>query len=197
MKFLSRQEVFRRMRNLGHAAFKNDQKNYNINVIGIRSKTAKLDDYGCQLLVAWKFNGVWSERSWPITTYPGSHYLIHKLLNSRGAAILVPGQYKGVYSVRKHNGRYDAFCQTYGPVKVFRDGNRDRVFDMDPETIMRGHFGINIHRSALSGCTYRVNKHGAGCQVFKCAPDFKEFMDIVKKSRGNFGNKFTYTLIEA
>ena len=40
-----------------------------------------------------------------------------------------------------------------------------------------------------------VNSYSAGCQVFKNASDFKDFMKLVNKSADKFGNSFTYTLI--
>lgn len=184
------------MKEKGHAIFENDARPYNLNIIGIRGKNLELDKFGDQLLVSYKYKGEWIDHSFKITTAPGSYYLINKLLNSKGAAILAPGQYRGIYGIRKHNGKYDALCQTWGPVKVFRDGNRDRKFDLNPEKTFWGNYGINIHRSVLSGCAMKVGSHSAGCQVFSCASDFNFFMSLCVKSRNNFGNKFTYTLVD-
>lgn len=196
MKFLTREQVFEKMRAKGHAIFENDSRNYNLNIIGIRSKTAKLDEFGCQLMLAWKYNGKWYDKSYSITTYPGKRYLVEKLLNPAGCAILAPGQYRGVYGVRLHRGEHLALCQTWGDVKVFRDKNRDSVFDKDPKTIMTGSFGINIHNSRDNQRTIRVGAHSAGCNVFADDGEFAEFMQIVNFSKDIHGNKFTYTLID-
>lgn len=195
MKFLTREQVFDRMRHEGHSIFEADSRNFNLNIIGIRSKTAKLDQFACQLMVAYKYNGKWIDYSYHITTYPGRRYLIQKLLNPAGCAILVPGQYKGVYKVRLHNNKYKALCQEYGPVKVFRDRNRDEKFDVSIHTIMEGMFGINLHNSPDNQVTTRVGAHSAGCQVFASDKEFHLFMGILYKSIEVFGNKFTYTLI--
>ena len=196
MKQLTREQVFERVLSNGHEIFENDSRNYNLNIIGIRSKTAKLDEFGCQLMVAWKFKGQWYDASWSITTYPGKRYLIEKLLNPAGCAILVPGQYRGVYKIRLHNNKYLALCQEYGPVKVFRDKNKDTKFDKDRHTIMTGMFGINIHNSPDNARTIRVGSHSASCQVFADDRDFEAFMNIVKQSAQIYGNKFTYTLVD-
>ncbi len=196
MKFLTREQVFERMRSKGHAIFENDSRNYNLNIIGIRSKTAKLDEFGCQLMLAWKYNGEWFDKSYSITTYPGKRYLMERLLNPAGCAILVPGQYRNVYGIRLHRGEYLALCQTWGDVNIFRDGNKDTKFDKDVHTIKTGSFGINIHNSRDNQRTIRVGSHSAGCQVFADDKEFYEFMEIVTASRNNFGNKFTYTLID-
>lgn len=196
MNFLSRQQVFAEVEKQEHVIFTNDSKNYNLNVIAIRSKEAKVDKFGCQLMLAWKYKGKWFTRNYKITTYPGSYYLTQRLLNSAGTAILHPGQYRGVYGIRKHNNKYEAMCQTWGPVKVFRDGNRDMKFDLLPSRTFWGNYGINIHRSVMNGCTHKVGSHSAGCLVFSCAIDFNDFMKIIKASRESFGNKFTLTLID-
>lgn len=196
MKFLTREQVFERMLNKGHAIFENDSRNHNLNIIGIRSRTAKLDEFGCQLMVCWRYLGKWHVRSYAITTFPGRHYMIQKLLNPKGCAILVPGQYRGVYAIRLHNNQYQALCQTHGNVRVYRDGDRDDQFDLDPNTIMEGKFGINIHDSRDNQTTTRVGMYSAGCQVFSDDKDFKEFMKLVNFAAENYGNKFTYTLID-
>ena len=196
MRFLTREQVLERMWNKGHAVFENDSRNYNLNIIGIRSKTAKVDEFGCQLMVTWKYNGQWNERSFRITTYPGRYYLIQKLLNPKGCAILAPDQYRGVYAIRLHNNKYSALCQTHGPVRVYRDCDKDSQFDLDRKSIMVGHFGINIHNSPDKQTTTRVGAHSAGCQVFSDDREFSEFMDLVYKSAEEFSNKFTYTLID-
>ncbi len=195
MKFLTREQVFERMRHEGHAIFETDSRNYNLNIIGIRSKTAKLDEFGCQLMVTWKYKGGWYTHSYRITTYPGRYYMMQKLLNPAGCAILVPGQYRGVYAVRLHNNKYKALCQTHGDVRVFRDRDKDSQFDLNVHTIMKGSFGINIHNSQDNMTTTRVGAHSAGCQVFSDDKEFYEFMTLLHLSLENFPNKFTYTLI--
>ncbi len=87
-------------------------------------------------------------------------------------------------------------CQALGQaknVKVYRDANKDLKFD---ETkIDEGVFGINIHKAGADS-TY-VENWSEGCQVFKRAKDFEEFMAICRKARDIHGNSFTYTLIES
>ncbi len=183
------------MRQKGHIIFENDSRNHNLNIIGIRSKTAKVDEFGCQLLVAWKYRGQWFSRSYAITTYPGKTYLVQRLLNPKGCAILVEGQYLNSYKIDLHRGEYHALCQRLGPVKVFRDKNKDYVFDKNTATIMTGMFGINIHNSRDGQRTLRVGSHSAGCQVFSDDKDFADFMRLVEFAANNFGNHFTYTLI--
>src|SRR5690606_30585725 len=89
MKHLTRDQVFKIMKKNGHVIFENDSREHNLNIIGVRSKTAKIDEFGDQLLVDWKYQDVWHNRSYTITTYPGSHYLLTILLIPMVAAILV------------------------------------------------------------------------------------------------------------
>jgi hypothetical protein len=108
-------------------------------------------------------------------------------------ARLVPNQYRGVYAVSMHQGKYQALCQRLGDVTVWRDKNRDMDFD----EIIRdtGMFGINIHKAGTVSSF--VENWSEGCQVFKRVKDFNEFMVIVNKAKDIHGNHFTYTLIES
>jgi len=115
-------------------------------------------------------------------------------LNVSGTAILVPGQYRGVYKIGKHRGQYEALVQLGGRVKVYRDRNKDEVLDMNPDTADEGYFGINIHKAGTQST--EVNKWSAGCQVFANEYDFRQFMNLVKRSAELWGETFTYTLVD-
>ena len=80
-------------------------------------------------------------------------------------------------------------------VRVYRDANLNHEHDRDAGTIDEGMCGSNLHRSRSTGEAELVNAYSAGCQVFKNATDFKDFMELMKRSEKRFGNSFTYTLI--
>jgi len=194
--------LVRALQKLGHKVFLNGTRPFNLNIVGERNtKNPTLDKFGCRIHVFWKWNGQWHLRSWAATTYPGSRYLVETLLNPKGAAILAEGQYKDTYAMDLHGGRYRALCQRLGSVVVYRDGNRDRKFDLNPSTRMTGMYGINVHApiTVKAGMkTYIANKvyaASAGCQVFQRLQDFLEFRDLCDKAEKEWGNKFTYTLI--
>jgi hypothetical protein len=137
-------------------------------------------------------NGVWQFNEWKNTTEPGKKG-VQQYHNVNGVARLVPGQYRGVYSIDKHQGKYEALCQRLGAVKVFRDTNKDLVYDeANTDT---GMFGINIHKAGQDSTW--VENWSEGCQVFKRVKDFDAFMKICKKAAKIHGNHFTYTLIES
>lgn len=169
---------------------------YNLNIIGVRNNTRnvitnKFDD--CLVLDYNDENGH-QRKIYTITTEPGLSSM-KSFTNLKGTAILVPGQYKGVYKIDLHNKKYKALCQRNGPVKVYRDGNRNDIYDLVPSTIETGYFGINIHRANECWIRNTVDNYSAGCQVFNDPKEFKEFMNICKKAAEIYGNKFTYTLI--
>jgi len=166
--------------------------NYNLNIVGIRSAARYAGEFDDLLVVMHREQGRWVEYTYPITTDPGVYWL-HNPSRVDGTAILVPGQYRGVYAIDKHRGRYDALCQRHGAVRVYRDDNRDSIIDMLPDTTQEGWYGINIHKSGLDSVD--VGKWSAGCQVFKRSSDFNEFMTLCQKSAAIYGNRFTYTLI--
>lgn len=169
-------------------------KDYDVNIIGVRNLnfgrkvTNRFDDW---LTISYKINGEWKLHVWPITTDPGTKS-VKEFRNPNGVARLIPNQYRSSYIIRKHQGKYDAVCQDK-PVKVWRDKNKDNTFD--EVIVQEGIFGINIHKSNPRTESQFVENWSAGCQVFKRAKDFKEFMEICEKARKIHGNRFTYTLL--
>lgn len=169
---------------------------YNLNIIGIRSNqdnkiTNKYDDY---LVVIYDTDNGAKRNIYNITTEPGLK-LMEYPSNVKGTAILAPGQYRGAYKIDKHRGKYDALCQRNKPVKVYRDNNRNKVYDYNPDTLDIGMFGINIHRSNEFWTRATIDNYSAGCQVFNDPKEFSSFMTVVKKAAEIWGNCFTYTLI--
>lgn len=196
MKPPSVKQVEEAVRGHGYAWFDNG-KPYNLNIVGIRNQgaDAKVNQFDDLIMAAWLDGRDWVRYALPATTDPGLYWL-RRLINPKGCAILVPGQYRGTYRIDYHRGAYKALCQRGGPVKVYRDKNRNDIVDLDPKTVDVGWFGINIHRANPSGVTEMVNRWSAGCQVIADANDFASFMRVCERARGIYGNSFTYTLIE-
>ena len=170
---------------------------YNLNIIAIRKDNNKIitNKYDDVLAVIYRDKTGLKTRYYNITTEPGDYYMRKKLGNPKGTAILVPGQYRGCWKLGKHKGEYEALVQAK-PVKVYRDGNKDNVYDMYPQTINEGLFGINIHRSNQGFTRDTIDMYSAGCQVFADPNDFNEFIELCKKQSSLYGNSFTYTLID-
>ena len=193
----TREQVETAVKAKGHTWFEST-KDYDVNIVGIRNSatnnqvTNKFDDW---MTVSYKVDGVWQFHIWQCTTDPGVKYTREKLLSSLGVARLVPNQYRGIYQIGLHQGKYSALVQRGGPVKVWRDANKDGIYDETKTE--EGLFGINIHRSSPTGISTQVDGWSAGCQVFANINNFTQFMRIMEKARETFGNKFTYTLIES
>lgn len=173
-----------------------DEGKYNLNIGGIRVEvdTNVYDDF---IFVAYRDeDGIAKLKTWEATTDPGQYWLKHPM-NSKGTAILVPGQYRGSHAIGKHRGKYEALVQV-GAVKVYRDNDKDTEHDVNPDEVSneKGYFGINIHRSNAYKTSNYVDKWSAGCQVFADPDDFEEFLKVARKGKKEWGNKFTYTLLE-
>jgi hypothetical protein len=171
-------------------------KDYDVNIIGVRNSapskkvTNVFDD--C-LTLSYKIDGQWKFHCWPITTDPGRKAML-EYKNPNGVARVVPGQYRGMWAIGLHQGKYEAMRQVK-PVKVYRDKNKDMTYD---ETVIQeGLFGINGHRSNPKTESEYVENWSEGCQVFKRLKDFNEFMALIRKAKDIHGNSFTYTLIES
>ena len=176
----------------GHLFF-DGERPYNVNIVGVRNSKGRPNKFDDILLVIYRdAHKRWLVDSYQLTTDPG-FYWMKKPMNVDGTAILCPGQYRGVYRISKHRGKYDALCQRGGDVTVWRDSNRDLEHDMLDETKDTGRFGINIHKGGRNSS--RVEKYSAGCQVFKNDSDFKEFMITMYAAKKHFGNSFTYSLL--
>lgn len=177
---------------LGHAVFESGQ--YNVNIIGVRSSEHQANRFDDVIYCVYKDEkDEWVEKSWPCTTEPGKYWLENPT-NVNGTAVLVPGQYRGVWRIDRHQGKYDALCQRNGPVKTYRDSNKDDIIDLDVESITEGYYGINIHKAGKAST--QIDRWSAGCQVFANSSDFAEFMGICYKAREAWGNSFSYTLID-
>jgi hypothetical protein len=192
----TRQQIEDAVKSKGYAWFDSD-KDFDVNIVGIRNSatgdrlTNKFDDW---MTVSFKVKGVWQYHIWQCTTDPGVTHTVQKLLNSKGVARVVPGQYRGSHQIGLHQGKYSALVQRT-PILVYRDANQDYKYDTGK--MEEGMFGINIHRSSATGTSAIVDGWSAGCQVFANINDYSKFMTIMNKSREMFGNKFTYTLIES
>jgi len=165
--------------------------NYNLNTVGYRTLDRTVNTFNDYLFCTYFYENTVFFHTWKITTDPGLYWLMNPMKVS-GTAILAPGQYRSVYSLDKHRGKYYALCQRNGSVKVFRDANKDII--MDYENSETGLFGINIHKAGW--WSKYVGKWSAGCQVFQRSRDFRYFIYIVRKAIEVWGNKFTYTLLE-
>ena len=192
----SREKIESAVKSKGYVYFEDaTNKSFDVNIIGVRNSstgnkvTNVFDD---TLTLSYKDEkGVWQYHEWMNTTEPGKKGVM-EYHNVNGVARLVEGQYRGSYALGLHQGKYEALRQAK-PVKVYRDKNKDLIFD---ETkIDEGIFGINIHKAGKDSTW--VENWSEGCQVFKRVKDFDEFMKICKKAKKIHGNSFTYTLIES
>ncbi len=174
-----------------------DNQGFDVNIVGIRNSstgkavTNKFDDW---MSVSYKENGEWKFHIWPCTTDPGTK-AVKEFHNPNGVARLIPDQYRGVWKIDLHQGKYKALCQRLGDVKVWRDKNKDMLFE--EVTVQKGVFGINIHRSNPKTESEYVENWSEGCQVFKRVKEFNEFMTICEKASQIHGNSFSYTLLES
>lgn len=195
----TKEQIENTVKNKGYKWFEDiSNKSYDVNIVGIRNNseliadkiTNVFDDY---LTISFKDEkGNWQFYCWMSTCDPGKKGAL-QFHNKNGVARLVPGQYRGVWMIDKHQGKYDALCQRAGNVTVYRDANKDMVFQENVTDT--GMFGINIHKSGQDSTW--VENWSEGCTVFKKSKDFDQFMSICKKAAKIHGNKFSYTLLES
>ena len=132
----TREQIKAALESKGYKWFNDDaNKTYDVNIVGIRnSSTGKkvtnvFDDF---LTISFKDeNGNWQYFEWSATTDPGKKSMLewNKMGIKGGCARLVPGQYRSTWIIDKHQGKYEALCQRNGNVTVWRDANKDLVFE--------------------------------------------------------------------
>jgi hypothetical protein len=195
----TREQIEKAVKNKGYKWFEDDSnKTYDVNIIGVRNNAPSIADkvtnvFDDHLTVSYKDeSGNWQYFCWAGTCDPGKKGVM-EFHNNKGVARLVPGQYRGVWMIDKHQGKYEALCQRKGNVTVWRDANRDMIYE--EKVTDTGMFGINIHKAGQDSMW--VENWSEGCQVFKRVKDFDQFMAICKKAAKIHGNAFSYTLIES
>ena len=185
--------VIRAMEAKGYAVIRDDKKDYNLNIVGIRSPEGVPNRFDDRLLVFWRFENKWNLKQYKITTDPGLAYL-NQPISQDGTAILKEGHYSDTYILGLHKKTYKALVQS-APLTVIRDFNRDSKLDYSSGKEQTGLFGINIHRANPSVESTFVSKWSAGCQVFANPTQFNEFIKLCENSTLNWSNSFTYTLL--
>jgi len=195
----TREQIEKAVKTKGYTWFEDaSNKTYDVNIVGVRNNHPSIADKVTNVFDDWLTisfkdeSGKWQFYCWNATTDPGKKG-VQEFHNKKGVARLVPNQYRGVWKVDKHQGKYDALCQRLGNVTVWRDANKDLIFE--EKVTDTGIFGINIHKAGQD--SQWVENWSEGCQVFKRVKDFDVFMSICKKAAKIHGNKFSYTLIES
>ncbi len=195
----TREQIEKALKAKGYKFF--DNGDYNVNIVGIRNSetegkvTNRFDDL---MTVSYKVDGEWQYHEFDCTTDPGTHWVENCAYSKKGVAILKPGQYRKSHKIRKHLGQYEALGQQ-NLVTVYRDPNKDAVYNLDENNTQTGLFGINIHRASkyAGKKSTQINKWSAGCQVIAANDDWTKFMKIMRKARSVWTNDFTYTLIDS
>jgi hypothetical protein len=94
-----------------------------------------------------------------------------------------------------HRGKQLALCQTAGPIRVYRDADKDTTLDFDKSTIESGYFGVNLHHAGFNDADI-VGLYSAGCQVWRYHQPHFELMQEFQKLSGIHNFKtFSYSLI--
>lgn len=183
--------IRRAYRYMGYAYFTSGD--YNLNIFGIRANDYLSNYFNDVIGITYLEKGKWVVKKYTATTDPGLYYRLHPM-HDQGTAIIVPGQYRGVYQIGLHQGKYEALVQRK-PMKYWRDSDLNSSLDF-VSPIISDMANTNLHRATNqpNGTSKLVDKWSAGCQCLASYNDFDEFMTIARRAKDLFGNSFTYTL---
>lgn len=185
----------------GYRVFDDATHPLNLNLVALRRTNGTPNAFDDLLACFWPLaDGSFDGLAWKCTTDPGTHWLRNPM-NPGGTAAIAEGQYRGAYTIGTHgwsnpNFRHKALVQV-GPLKIYRDNNRDDVMDYDPRTVHTTHpVGLNIHRASAWGEAVQVDQWSAGCIVLPRAADLAQLLALADESAEYWGNTFTFTLLE-
>ena len=168
---------------------------YNLNLFGIRTNEHTADTFNDVIGVAYKEKGEWKFEKWEATVDPGQYFLKHPMVKA-GTAIIVPSHYVGAYRIGLHKGQYEALRQCT-LLKYFRDFNKDGYRDWGGKIYEECGY-TNIHRASPTGTsTYISSDHNAwsgGCLVHSSIKNFNRMMELARKARAIWGDRFSFTL---
>lgn len=188
------QEIISVMKKKGYVVFEQDDKPFNLNIVGVRTDINKNKDaFDDSLFVFWKYKGTWNLLRFDFTTAASLYYLLNPI-NQLGTAILVPNQYRRALKIGLHKGKFRALVQ-HRPMQFYRDNNRDGNFDLNKATIVTELIGCNLHAAREGLRSLRIGKWSAACQVPADWHEHNLFMDICELAAKQFSDEFTYTLL--
>lgn len=170
-----------------------EKGDYNINIIGIRTKDNAANTFNDVICYVYKQSGRWVLFTLDGTTDPGRFWRLNPM-NELGTAVLVPGQYLGAYTLGLHKGKYPAFIQSKA-LPVYRDADQDGFVDTDGEIDLGWH-GINIHPRSENSTGDEIGKWSAGCQVPEHYYEHMMCYYAAKHAETLYGKRFSYTLLE-
>tara|TARA_R100000655_G_scaffold4209_2_gene13674 strand:- start:4040 stop:4813 length:774 start_codon:yes stop_codon:yes gene_type:complete len=183
-------KILQHLETMGFVTFDGE---YDLNIIGIRSASEVTNVFNDKIIIVYRHAGEWQQAEFPITTDAGAYWLLNPSRVQGTAIVVHDKQYRSVWSIGKHRGKYEALVQT-GPIKVWRDNTKDLIIDFEGPEI-EGYYGINCHKSGERGSTI-VNKWSAGCMVFANPTHFNAFMNLCRyQVRAGHGDKFSFTLL--
>ena len=185
-------EILKKSKSLGYTIFTSGD--YNLNLIGVRAAAQEPNKFCDVFHIIYKLRGIWRHEKYPFTSLAGSYWLLNPSRVTGTAILKHDAQYRGLWILGMHKGRYEALVQQGNECTVWRDNNKDIIADYDgPEET--GYFGINAHKSSERGSEV-FERWSAGCQVFANPSHFSRLISLAKSQvEAGQGSKFSYTLI--
>lgn len=168
---------------------------YDMNIIGCRNPQGIPNAFDDKIVVAYQDNDLkWIVKEYDATTDAGLYFMNSPMRASGTAIVIDPHQYRGIFTIGSHRGKYECLVQTK-PMAVWRDANKNDIID---EFKIGSATAIQIHRASSKWRSQRVSNWSAGCQVIADPKDYEDFMKHVKlqlKFHPTW-RSFTYTVIK-
>ena len=111
-----REQIESAVKSKGYVWFEDaNNKGYDVNIVGVRNNAASIADkitnvFDDFITISFKDeNKEWKFFCWNATTDPGKKGAL-EFSNKKGVSRLIPNQYRGVWQIDLHQGKYQALC---------------------------------------------------------------------------------------
>jgi hypothetical protein len=198
LKHLNYQQIKKLVTDKGYVFF--DEKDYNLNIVFIRTSDVFTDLFTDTGYVVYKENDVEKVLIQPCSTKAGLYYVNNPITYQgvTGTAVVMDGQYRNVYQLVDSYSEwlsYPYFRQVK-EMNYWRDMSKDTTLD-EVQPQYNKNWGTHYHRGSNIGVTgHHIYNFSAGCLIQE-EPYFKNVIELARKGVKAWGNSFSITILDA
>ena len=121
--------VIKASKKKGYTVFEQDDKPFNLNIIGVRADDATTNVFNDRLHICWKYKGKWTDFNFPVTCDSGLYWL-NNPLSKLGTAIAATTFLSGAFDRKPQ----DIYTPTYNVGYAEFAKQRPKFSYIDPTT---------------------------------------------------------------
>ena len=180
---------------LRHKGFKVFEGIGQLNLVGIRNPNARSGHFDDTLHVFSKVSETeWVHHTCNMTTDPGT-YWHQKKGKPKHTLMLAEGQYINAFANVESKTKLASLVQIK-PVLAYPTYDRNAVLDLFQGNTEKGMYRIQLTCAKSNGKYLYLTNNMEGCQVVQYKDDYFKLINMWKWHLAQYGNTFTYTLLD-